>query len=249
MEVASDDTVREIAARILRCPFRGADELRAQLPHLGEIDVRIPVSQGQQFAMATKTIDLTVDTAAAGRSRFASFERWPVPVRARLFPPHQQLSLTVDHGYLVELAHHCPGQIRPLRLPDSDQIEALTDRPWHLDPQSVHAPGYGDWNTSERWVTLMPEFSVTLPLWSNFDIAEAGLSVELLDDLADWQLDFRVNCQPFEGWPSHEAQLRWASKAPDLEARLRAALEPDIEVRVHRRPVEDLVRQRPVRPE
>jgi hypothetical protein len=53
----------------------------------------------------------------------------------------------------------------------------------------------------------------------------------LLDDLADWQLDFGVNFDVETGWRSAEARRRWASHLPSLESRMRSSLAVDIELR------------------
>lgn len=227
--------MREVVSRILSCPFRGSAELLAQVPHLNVVGEAVAVAlreaaEDVASPLTVVHIPLTVDVTAAPPAPFARTERWPVPVRASV-PPLQHLSVIVDHGYTRELVQHWLGTGEPPLLPPAADIEVETQRPWHVDPALVEAPGYGEDGGQTRWVKLMVEYSIDLPLWSNFELSEAGLPLDLLDDLADWQLDFEVNFGWEEGWRSDSARLRWASRAPSFEERLRRSLAGDIELR------------------
>ena len=81
-------------------------------------------------------------------------------------------------------------------------------------------------------VTLMPEYSVGVPLWPLGDSTDALVPEGLLVKLMSWQADFVANFRWETGWRSQAAKERWAAAAVPLEAELREALAGKAEVKV-----------------
>lgn len=81
-------------------------------------------------------------------------------------------------------------------------------------------------------VTLMPEYSVGVPLWPLGDSTDELVPEGLLVKLMSWQADFVVNFHWETGWRSQAAKERWAAAAVPLEAELREALAGKAEVKV-----------------
>jgi hypothetical protein len=77
-------------------------------------------------------------------------------------------------------------------------------------------------------ITLAPDYGAELPLWRNGfgNIAwqYTKFSPGLLDRLAAWQQEFDACCHWDRGWESDEIRDRWAGRAEDLAADVRAEL-------------------------
>lgn len=81
-------------------------------------------------------------------------------------------------------------------------------------------------------ITLMPEYSVEVPLWPQADKTDDLVSEALKSKLKAWQATFDTNFSWQTGWDSEDVKVAWAEDAKILEAELRVELAGIVEVEV-----------------
>ena len=86
-------------------------------------------------------------------------------------------------------------------------------------------------------VILEPDYGAELPLTSEEEgmlgWRQTGFSLQLLDQLADWQEAFEAGHHYDTGWRSPQLRAEWARQARELEAAIRAELGSRAELVVH----------------
>jgi hypothetical protein len=85
---------------------------------------------------------------------------------------------------------------------------------------------------------LSPDYGADLPLWG-MAVEPLQIPPSLLEDLSVWQRTFDRQFDAHWGWISTEAKTSWAEEAVELEARLRSAIEGEVELLVDLWPLED----------
>ena len=84
-------------------------------------------------------------------------------------------------------------------------------------------------------IELAPDYMADLPLLGGegmIDWQDTGFSPALLDRLAAWQQDFDASFHWDTGWRSAEARDRWAHRAEQLAADVRAELGTRAELKI-----------------
>jgi hypothetical protein len=81
-------------------------------------------------------------------------------------------------------------------------------------------------------ITLMPEYSAEVPLWTIEGETDDLVSKALLVRLKAWQAMFDANFRPQTGWESDEVKTAWAEDAKTLETELRSEMIGIMEVEV-----------------
>ena len=81
-------------------------------------------------------------------------------------------------------------------------------------------------------ITLMPEYTVEIPLWPQADETDDLVSEDLKTKLKTWQAMFDDHFSWQTAWDSDEVKADWAEDAKILEAELRNELAGIAEVEV-----------------
>ena len=111
----------------------------------------------------------------------------------------------------------------------------LVARPWN---EPGWLPSANEIEFETEVVCLSPDYSADLPLWG-CNWWTLGLTVELLNALADWQEDFDRSFRHDTGWTDEAAANAWAHRGGELADALRNALPPTIALEVSLWPIEN----------